>query len=69
MKELPFLQSFKLGLSENNLGERGDTINYLNIFMKKIPYNLKHLTLDLSYNYLAYNQESLKIIGEGLKNL
>lgn len=35
--------------------------------MKCLPENLKYLLLDLSYNYLGGNSESVKHLGEGLK--
>lgn len=37
--------------------------------MKELPYNLQHLTLDFSKNYLSEMDSDLKWLGEGIKYL
>lgn len=35
--------------------------------MKKLPENLKHLNLCLSFNNLEQDPENMKLLGEGMK--
>lgn len=37
--------------------------------MNQLPYTIKNLTLNLSYNKLGDNESSMKCLGDGLKQM
>lgn len=54
IKLLPkYLQDFILTLSENDLGDNLENIQFIGEGMKQLPSNLIHLKLDLSKNKLG----------------